>query len=127
MSESDEKDINIDDNQKIVEELTIKAEKLAEDGNLDESYNLFLKIIELEPANYNAHISLGNINYHTGKKEAAVKNYIDIVKLTPLDRDAVMNLSYTLIEVNNKELSQKVMDAYLAESSNKMKEILDNV
>ncbi len=113
--------------QKIVVDLTQKAEKLAEESKLDESYTIFLEIIKLDPNNYNAHISLGNINYHTGKKEAAVKNYIDTVNINPLDRDAVMNLSYTLLEVGNKELSQKIMDAYLAENSPKIKEILEAV
>ena len=119
-------DNDVTNTNQIVSDLTVKAEKLAEDGKLDESYSLFLEIIKLDPVNYNAHISLGNINYHTGKKEEAVKNYMDIVKINPMDRDAVMNLTYTLIEVDKKELSQKIMDAYLAENGNKMVEILED-
>ncbi len=118
---------NTNNNNETVKELTIKAEKLAEDGKLEESYSIFLEIIELDPKNYNAHISLGNINYHTGEKEAAVKNYINTAKINPMDRDAVMNLTYTLIEIDNRELSQKIMDAYLAENRDKMEEILDEV
>ena len=127
MSNEEKTETTNNNNQETVDQLTVKAEKLADESKLDESYLIFLEIIKLDPNNFNAHISLGNINYHTGKKEDAVKNYIDTVKITPLDRDAVMNLSYTLIEVGNKELSQKIMDAYLAENESKMKDVLNGI
>ncbi|OQX93128.1 MAG: hypothetical protein B6I17_04135 [Tenericutes bacterium 4572_104] len=104
-----------------LKELNERAEQLANEDKIDESVLLFNEILKLDPKNYAANLSMGNISYFNKDKHKAIKYYINAVKKEFNERDGVMNLCYTLLEVEKQDESQKIMDAYMSARENMMK------
>lgn len=104
-----------------LKELNEKAEQLANEDKIDESILLFNEILNLDPENYAANLSMGNISYFKKDKHRAIKYYINAVKKEFNERDGVMNLCYTLLEIERQAESQKIMDAYMSARKDMMK------
>ncbi len=92
---------------------------LEKEGKLDEAYTTWLKILEKNPTNANAHKHMARILYKQGKTKKAILEYRRALDLNPKDQSVYKNL----IEIYKREkkeerLLQILKSKYLTQRRN---------
>ena len=95
-----------------MENIIRHGEELFADGKIEEAENCFLAILNQDSENKEAYNNLGVIAYQNKDFELALERFQKSLEQDPLYKDAVINLTSLLRELNQLDIAASVLTKY---------------
>ncbi len=89
-----------------------EANKLLEEGKVNEAMAKYLHIVDSEGPNADAFCGLGIVSYYQKRYEDAYSLFVESIKLNPVSADAYLNLLDAARMTGRVEEARKIYEAY---------------
>jgi len=107
-----------------IELLNNKAKELAAFGDVKGAINLFRSALEIDPGHFESNYNTGNLYYQQEDVLKAIRFYLYALNTRFDNRSAVINLCCGLIELGYEQTMQSLLEAYLEDDPNKVREVI---
>src|SRR5262245_60816944 len=98
----------------MIETLLETALRLRQAGRLAEAAEIYLRILEREPAHFEALHALGLVRYQSGQLEEAERLIAEAIAVKPGASDALYNRACLLTKMNRPDEALRAFDATIA-------------
>jgi len=99
-----------------VEELNKQGEDLFVKGKIQEAYDTFTEVIEMDPGFSQAYNNIGVLLCESGDMQKAMEYFEKALDINPNDRDTVLNFGRVLTFMDKGEDAKKLFSSYLYKS-----------